>query len=716
MAPRKPKTHPENTVAVERRPRWATPAMALTLVVVTFAAHSPAIWAGYIWDDDVCLYKNPLVAAPEGLYKFWFTTEEPTYWPMTATVFWIQWRVWGDNPMPYHIMNIVLHCISAMLLWRVLLRLNLGAFGSFLGATLFAVHPVTVESVAWISELKNTLSVMFSILALWAYLRFEDENARRWYVLALPAAFAGMLAKSSVVMLPIILLIYVWWRRWRLNRRDFLLTMPFFAIALTQGMMTLWTHHQNALVDAVVRPEGPASRIACVGWVFWFYLYKIFSPVDLMMVYPRWDVDGGRVLSFIPLALMIACFLVLWYYRKSWGRGPLAAMGSYVIVLAPVLGLLTMAYANHSLVADHLQYPAMPAVLALIGSGLAALYNWAQRKNTRGLAPGIATLIGIIVVVLAVLTWRQAHIYKDSISLWTHNISLNNSSWTAYLDRGNAYNARGMLDLAIRDYTKTIEVKPDCAVAYNNRGIAYGNMLNYDQQLLDCTKAIEIKPTYAEAFSNRGNAYNEKGSLDLAIRDYTKAIELKPDYAGAYNNRSVVYSKKQDYNLAIRDLTKVIELEPNNTEALNSRGVAYSNQHDYDHAIQDFTKAIKLDPFFAAVYSNRGLAYGGKKVYDQAIRDCSKAIELTPNYAHAYYIRGLAYGQMNDHARASQDFTRTIELNANHGQAYESRSIAFVFLKQYDKAWADVKKCRQLGMAIDPALLDRLHNETGRTE
>ena len=778
MASRQSKTDPKKALFPEKRPRGAAYALGMVLIAATFAAYFPAIHAGYLWDDDALLRQNALIHDPHGLYKFWFTTEAPDYWPLSATTFWIEWRIWGDTPPPYHVMNIALHALAAVLLWRVAKRLGLGTLGAFLAGLFFAIHPVNVESVAWISERKNVLSMVFYLFLILAYLRFDDERRGQWYLLALLAAAAALLAKTSVVMLPFVLLLAVWWRRGAIGKWDVLRITPFLLLSLSLGLVTLWLQHG----DDAARPEGLASRIASVGWVVWFYLYKAVLPINLALIYPRWVIEGGR--AFAPLVLLIAAFVVLWRDRNGWARGPLAALASFLIVLTPVLGLLGMWYARYSLVADHLQYPGMPGLMVLLGGGLAAAWSWVRRTQNRGWAAGMAALIGTIVLAPAVLTWRQAELYRDQESIWTHTLRLNARAWAAYTNRGNAYNDKGDYDLAIQDYTKAIELTPDDAEAYYNRGNAYalkgacdpaiqdltkairlrpryakaynnrGNVFGrkgaLDLAIQDYSNAIEFEPDYAEAYDNRGNAYNDKGDYDLAVRDYDKAIELKPGFAQAYSNRGNFYDAKGDYDLAvqdysraialqpdcaeayynrcnahnrkgafdlaIQDCSKAIELKPDYAKAYNDRGTAYGQTGAYELAVQDYSKVIELRPDYAEAYSNRGNAYAGKCAFDLAIRDLTKAIRLKPDYAECYYNRGNAYGAKGDHDLALRDYTRAIELKPAYPEAYHNRAVTCYYLKKYDQAWADVKTCRQLGGTPHSEFVKKLIEASGRTE
>lgn len=554
MASRKPKTNPKQAVAVKEQSSWGTLALGLALVAATFTAHFPAIHAGYIWDDSMFLYGSPLVTATDGLYKAWFTAEGSDYWPLMSTMFWIEWRIWGKEPMPYHATNIALHAAAVVLLWQLLKRLKVGDTGAYLAGLLFAVHPATVESVAWISERKNVLSMSFFLLAILAYLRFEDRNSRRWYALALVAAAAALLAKVSAVMLPVVLLLCIWWRHSHVTRKNLLRTVPFFVMSLVLGLVEMWFVRNQVLQGELGRPEGFASRIAASGWVVWFYLYKIVWPINLAIVYPRWHIDGGRAMSYGPLALLVASFIVLWVFRRSWSRAPLAAMGYFVVMLLPVAGLLNMQFNRYSLVADHLQYPAMPAIMALLGCSLAAGWSWLQHRGSSLLSRSCVVVVATIVLTLGILTWRQARVYHDEISLWSHTIAINNRAWVAYNNRGAAYSEKGWQTPAIKDFDKAIELMPKYPEAYNNRGCAYHKIDNFAQAIRDCSQAIKLKPDFANAYNSRGIAYAKSGQQDAGIKDFNKSIELLPTNPDPYNNRAVTLHALKECDKAWADV------------------------------------------------------------------------------------------------------------------------------------------------------------------
>jgi len=714
--------------------------LGCALAAVTVVVHFPAVGAGYTWDDDIWTHDNHLNFTSGGLLEIWTSSDQPDYWPLTRTVFWIGWQCWENNPTYYHAVNIILHALAVVFLWRVLRRLNLGEPGAYLSALIFGIHPVTVESVAWISECKNGLSMIFFLWAILAYVQFDDDSRPRRYLLALLAAAGALLAKTAVVMLPVLILLLLWWRHGKITRHDIFRTTPFFLLSLILGLVTIWFQYHNAICGDVVRPEGLASRIASVGWVVWFYLYKIVVPINLAMVYPRWDVSGQQILSYVPLVLLVGLCIALWFGRNRRGKGPLVALGSFIIILAPVLGLLEMSYSRYSLVADHLQYPGMPGIIALIGGLLGATWAWVRRKHNTLAQACVAVVISAIVLTLSVLTWQQASIYQSELTLWSHTIALNDRAWSAYscrgnyysdiddweraitdyikavaikpdeagtyVNRGNAYVKLDQYDLAFQDYDRAIALKPGNAKGYHNRGMTFGRLHQYDEAIRDLTKSIELKSDYFEAYSDRATAYYGIEAFDLAIRDYTKAIELKNDDVEVHISRGNVYVSSHDYNRAMQDYNRALELKPDSAKAFNHRGRLYVSMGDHARAIEDFTRAIDLDPYYVGAYRNRGIAYGRLRDFERAIHDLTRAIEINPDDVEAYFNRGVAFGMMRDNDRALQDYDKAIELQPGYVKAYTNRGNLFYKLGDYAQAISDQSKA----IEIQPDYADAYNN------
>ena len=593
----------------------------IALIAAVFLVYQPVWHAGFIWDDDTFLVNNPLIKLPDGLYQFWFTTNAPDFFPLTSTTLWLEWRLWGTNPLGYHIVNVLLHALSTVLIWRVLAHLRIP--GTWLAAALFAIHPVNVESVAWITERKNTLAMLFYVLSLLFYLRFEDTDRWRWYGIALGSFVLALLSKTAVVPLPIVLLGLAWWQRDWISSRDVKLTLPFFGVAVLLGLITVW-FQSHVIGSEIVRADSLWSRLAGAGWAVWFYLYKALLPVNLIFVYPRWQIDATKLLSYVPGLLVLVSTVIFWRFRKGWGKAWLFGLGYFVVMLLPVLGFRDIYFMRYSLVADHWQYFSIIGPIGLVATGI----TWAaDRLNKRNvfLIPAFSV---ILLLVLGVLTWRQTCNYNDVETLWKMTIARNPACWLAYNNLGYAYNDLGNYNQAIQDLNRAIEINPDRAESYNNRGNSYNSLGNYNQAIQDLNKAIEIKPDYTEAYYNRGIAYAGLGNYRQAIEDYNRAIEIEPAYAAAYINRGIAYAGLGNYKQAIEDYGRAIEINPTLVMAYNNRGISYGILGNYKQAIEDLNKAIEIKPYFAEAYYNRGFTYAKFGNKDLAVNDLITAAKL----------------------------------------------------------------------------------------
>jgi tetratricopeptide (TPR) repeat protein len=666
----KPDTASESLIAPRRQVLHAAAILAVALL-----AYIPAMRGGFLWDDYAFLKDNWLIQAPDGLRRFWFTTQAEDYFPLTSSMLWAEWRIWGDHAAGYHVMNVLLHAVAAVLVWRVLRRLAVP--GAWLAGVLFAVHPVAVASAAWITERKNTLPMVLYLLSLLAYLRYDERGARRAYCLSILWFLLALLAKTSVVMLPAVLLMCAWWRRGKIARKDVLRSLPFFALALALGLATVWFQQHNVIRHQIVRPEGWASRAATTGWIAGFYLFKALVPAGLCAAYPRWDVSAASAVAYLPLALIAGAFAVLWTRRRSWGRAPLFALGYFVITLLPVLGLVNMSFMKFSFVADHLQYAALIGVIAFAAAVLA-------RAAAAAGFPGRAGTFAAAgcVLVLFVLTGYRAWLYADAQRLWRDDIAKQKGSWLAWNNLGDVCFRAGKRDEALNCFKQSIVLNPRYAVSWHNLGRADALSGKPDEAILDYSKAIDLMPDFASAYNGRGNVLFHTGKYDLALKDYDKAIELMPYYADAYNNRG---------NLRVR-----------------RRQIA--------EAILDFDEAIRLKPDFAAAFADRAAAYVRIEQFQQALLDSRRAIALEPDGAELFNNRGVIYEDLKKHELALSDFDRAISLKPDYAEAYSSRAIVHYELKEFDKAWADVAMARKLGGPVQPDFLMQLIHDSGRRE
>jgi tetratricopeptide (TPR) repeat protein len=566
-----------------RGPRRAV-AGALALVVVALVAYAPVLQGGFLWDDDTMLYRNPAILAPDGLTDIWFTSTLSTYFPLTSSMFWVEWRLWGRNPVGYRIVNVLLHALGATLLWRLLARLRVP--GAWVAAAVFAVHPVAVASVGWIAERKNTLSLPLFLFALLAAVRFEDESRRGWYAVALGAFALALLAKTSVVMLPVVLVGLAWYRRGAVTRRDLVRTMPFFVVASVLGVVTVLYQGEGAM-----RPEGVASRVAATAWAVWFYLGKALLPLNLAMVYPRWDVQPSSLLAWLPLAALAIVVGVVWRSRADWRWPALAAFGYFVALLLPVLGLVGWSFHQHSLVSDHLQYAALAGPIVLVVGATAS----ALERRRVAVAVRIA-LAATVLVTLASLTWVRATVFQTEETLWRDTLARSPSSWAAQNNYGRILADRGESAAAERHYREALRLLPAYAHAHNNLGIVLGRQGRDAAAERHYREAIRLDAAYGEAYTNLGNLLARTDRVAAAVAAQQTAARLDPDVPEVWNNLGLGLAELGRVDEALAAFDHALRLNPHLAHAHHNRGGVLFRQGRFAEAGAAFATALRINP------------------------------------------------------------------------------------------------------------------------
>jgi len=578
-------------------PRKRRALAALALVAMTAGVYVPIFGAGFTWDDKDYVINNQTLRSVEGLAHVWHDPGATVqYYPLTFTTFWLEYQIWQLDPTGYHVTNVLLQGLNAVLLWFVLRRLAVP--GAWLAAALFAIHPVQVESVAWITERKNVLSGAFYLAAALAYLRYADVPAAPsgahkpagWYVLSLLLFACALLSKTAGCTLPAALLLVVWWKRDRVAWRDAVPLLPFFALSLAMGLITAWVERVH--VGAVGQEWSLTwlERCLVAGRAVWFYLGKIFWPDPIIFIYPRWQVDAAAWWQYLyPLGVWVAV-LALWLARRPIGKGPLVAALYFVGTLVPALGFVNIYYMQYSFVADHFQYFASIGLIALAAAAGARAASRLGR-NGRRIAPAVAACT---LLALGTLTWRQQSAFTDLESLWQDTLSKNPAAWLAHNNLGHVLTNRGDLPNAMKCFDEALKYNPRYAGAYYNRANGYCKMGDVTRAIADYTRAIELQPDYSEAYNNRGTAYGRIDESAKAIEDYSQAIKLKPDNAEACYNRGYAYVKNGDFKRAVEDFTRAIEVRPDLAQAYDARAGAYCSLREYDKAWADVNLCRRL--------------------------------------------------------------------------------------------------------------------------
>jgi len=654
------------------------------IVGLALACYWPALHGGLLWDDNAHVTR-PALQSFGGLGRIWtdlHATQQ--YYPILHSTFWIEHRLWGDATLGYHLVNVFEHAAAALLLVLVLRRLEVP--GAELAGLLFVAHPVGVESVAWISEQKNTLSLVFYLLSALAYLRFARDDRRRAgrYALAFALFILALLTKSVTATLPAALLVVFWWQHGRLAlRRDVLPLLPWFAVAAASGMFTAWVER------AVIGAQGAAfnltlaQRALLAGRVVWFYLGKLVWPTRLIFVYPRWDVRAAapRWWGYLAAAVLLTAGLA-WLGRR-W-RGPLAAWLAFVGGLFPALGFVNVYPFIYSYVADHFQYLACLGIISAAAAGL-ALVAGRLSAAWRPIGWGVAAAL---VATLGGLSHAQSRIYSDLPTLYRSTLARNPDAWMAHLNLGLWYGDQGDLTRAIAHYQTALRLEPDSAEAHSDLGAAWlktPGRLN--DAMAEDEAALRLWPAFPGAHNNLGNAWAKvPGRLNDALAEYATALRLKPDYAEAWNNQGLALVQAGRSAAALTSYRQALRLDPQFADAENNLGVTLASAGRNEEALVHFEAAVRLKPDFADAEANLGLVLANLRRLPEAVPHYERALALRPANAEAGYNLALALRGLGRNSEALTQLERAVQLQPDFVAARDNFGIALAELGRWPEA------------------------------
>jgi tetratricopeptide (TPR) repeat protein len=595
-------------------------------------AYLPASRAGFVWDDDAYVTDNPLMAAPDGMRKIWFSGEHPSqYFPLAYTTLRLGYDLWGLDPAGYHVVNIIEHCVNALLVW-VLLR-KLGLPGAWLGAALFALHPVQVETVAWISELKNLQSTLFYLLALLMWVKFTEKiPAQQWrfYALSLLFFLLSLLSKTTACTLPAALLLVLWLRHRPIGWRTLLEVVPFCLFSLGMGLFSIWWERRMGHYGAEFGLSFSApERLLIAGRAIWFYAAKLLWPASLTFSYPRWNINSHDFLQYGWVLASVLCGVLLWRSRRWWGRGPVTAVLFFVATLSPMLGLVQNFTFRYSFVADHYQYLACLGPLALFAAGAS---NFLSARWPAG--RGLPALSAVLLLTLASLTWRQCGAYKDLETIMRDTIAKNPESWMSHANLGLCYLQRGQTKEAIACFERAVRLNPNCFEAIRSLGLAMAAEGRFDEALQKYQDVLKINPNDFGTYNNIGLALCDKGLPADAVGQYVKAIEINPAFLKAHVNLAITLQRLGRGGEAVAHYKAALGLDPRCPEALNN--LAWILATHPDAAVRDGAEALRLatealqtSPSQDALnFVTLAAAYAENGSFTQAVAAARKAEEL----------------------------------------------------------------------------------------
>ncbi|HEY1794147.1 MAG TPA: tetratricopeptide repeat protein [Opitutaceae bacterium] len=675
--------------------RW-TPLAVLGIAAATAAAYGPALRGAMLWDDAAHV-TPPALRGMAGLWRIWFhlgATQQ--YYPLLHTAFWAEHALWGDAVLGYHLLNVALHALSACLFALVLARIRPGRAGrgtEWFAAAVFALHPVCVESVAWISEQKNTLSLALYLLAALSYLRFDEGRRKGPYMAALVLFVMALLTKSVTATLPAALLLMLAWRRGRLSpARDAAPLIPFFAAGISAGLFTAWVERTYIGASGPDFALGLAERFLLAGRVVWFYLGKVLWPSGLMFIYPHWNVVPG-LSWYAGVAAFAAAPAVLWRIR-AWSPAPLLTFLFFVGSLFPALGFVNVYPFLFSYVADHFQYIACLGVIALVADGGLAVAIRRASAAGRPWGAALAAACAIALCILFGLTRRQAAAYRGPGTLYSETLRRNPGAWMAENNLGVDLMGRRDYAGAIAHFRRAISLRPAYADAHNNLGNALTKSPSgAPGAIAEFREALALQPSMAEAHANLGTALVAvPGAREAGIAELRAALrgnEDNPEFARAHADLGAALAAgPEGIAAAGPEFEKSLRLDPHSAAAWDNYGIALARAGRPAEAASCILRALALSPDEGVFHSNLGGVYEQLGKRQDAVREYREAVRLDPGFAGGHYNLGQELMRGGDLAGAEAELREAVRLSPGAADMRSSLGTALYRARDYSGAAA----------------------------
>ena len=609
------------------------------LFLLTILTYLPSITNGFIWDDPAYVVNNPTLKTADGLWLIWTDpTATPQYYPMVHTTFWVESQLWGtDHATGFHVDNILLHAIAAVLLWRALATLEIPA--AFLAAAIFAVHPVMVESVTWVTERKNVLSIVFYLLAFHAYWQsglmrppvapgvHPGLFSNRWYLVSIALFLFALLSKTVTCSLPAAILLIIWWKRGRLTKQDIKPLIPMLILGLALSSLTSHLEHTRVGARGPDFDWSPMDRCLIAGHAICFYAQKIVWPHPLMFMYPRWDLHADRAMQLIYPGIVMLVVAGLWFTRRWIGRGPIVAVLFFIGTLFPALGFVNVYPMRYSFVADHFQYLASIGLITLIAVGLMRVSKYTA----------------IILLPLTWITWHQQHNYKNARTLWEATIAQNETCWMAHVNLASAISSENKTgkpsDAAMAQSQRALELAPNEADTQWEMGVAMAQRKRWAEAADRFKKATECDDGCAPAWSSLARLlwdhFDTPAAQADAVDDAQKAISINPNQSDPHFVLGCYDELRGDWKNAIQEFNQTLKIDAKDYSAHSHLGNCLLQTGDPGDAAGEYMRVLEHDPKDLPALTNLGNANLMAGRVPQAIECFQKALAINPNWKPA---------------------------------------------------------------------------------
>jgi protein O-mannosyl-transferase len=664
--------------------RWRTLSGVALIFLATFAAYAPVFRAGFIWNDSDYV-TAPALRSLSGLARIWFkigATEQ--YYPLLHSAFWVEHRLWGDAPIGYHILNVVLHATSAVLVLLVLRRLSIP--GAWLASFVFALHPVCVESVAWVSEQKNTLSTVFYLLAALSYLRFTDRRDPGRYALASVLFVLALLSKTVTATLPAALLVVAWWRAGALSwRRDVAPLLPWLVIGGAAGLFSGWVEKHVGGAEGAAFTLNGLGRLLLASRAAWFYAAKMIWPANLIFIYPHWTITSASMAAYGFLIAALAAFAVLVALRGR-SRAPLAGALFFAGTLFPTLGFFNVYAFIYSYVADHWQYLACLGLIVPLCAGLSLA--------ARGLAPPARIAAGAgLLACLAFLTWRQAGMYSEIKTFYETTLARNPAAWMADNNLALLLQGEGRVAEAISLFEAALQSNPDSAEIHNNYGTALAAAGRFEDADREYRTALRLMPRFSTAWNDLGLLLYQTRRLPEALEAYAESLRLQPDYVPAHYNLGVALLDSGRPEKAMEEFQKAFGAEQHRGEVHLYLGDALAElKRNREAADQYAAAATLLEPGDGAGWLGLGDSLVRQGQYAQAVAAYAAAAKAEPRNPKPMFAQGNALAAQEQYSAAAAAYRRSLALAPDLVDARNNLGNALLLSGQVGAAVAEYRE------------------------
>ncbi len=706
--------------------------LASAVALATFLAYLPTLHNEFVeWDDSSYIIKNPNIRSLNLAFLKWaFLGFHVSNWhPLAWISHAIDYRVWGLNPFGHHLTSIIIHAINTftvvLLVFKLLdvlprrahrnnkALLSTDQGSSIIAVTtglLFGIHPLHVESVAWVSERKDLLCAFFFLISILKYTQYAksalSESVREikfhqvfnWYYLLTFIFFIlALLSKPMAITLPVVLLLLDWYPLDRIRSQTYkailIEKIPFFTLSLFSAILTILAQKAGGAIATI--DEFPLSvRLIAGGNALVLYLWKMICPLNLIPFYPYpQDASLFSLKYFLAIVLVIAISSVclIYWKRKFWTT----VWAYYVVTLIPVLGIIQVGSQS---MADRYTY--LPSLSIFIAIGIGAAWVAVKLRKGRGLAATVMVGAAFLTLLLfmSYLTIKQIRIWKSSYDLWSYVIKKEPDQVPqAYFGLGTFFLEKEDLNLALIYYSKALELNPKYVEAYENRGYVFEKGGRFSEAAIDYGRSIELRPSRYQAYYNRAGVFSKMGSIEKALADYDKVIDLDPTNYEAFNNRGIILYTSGQADKALRDFNQAIALDPGRYEAFYNRGTLYENLGQLANALADYDRTVTLNSTNHELLLNEGVLCNKAGLFGKAMEYFNEYIKINPNNAEAYHDRGLTFALLGQNDSALKDFNANLELDRESPDAYFDRGNIYLKMGQKKLAMSDFYKACSLG-------------------